>query len=348
LAQQAGATYPIDVCPEAALGPACAAKRVAAFARARRLALVGDHTVLALFGAAYREAFERLGLTISVHAFAPGEASKSFAGAEGLIGSLAQAGISRQDVVVGLGGGVVLDLAAFVAGIYLRGVPFVGVATTSLAAVDASVGGKCGVNWGAHKNQLGLIRPPAAVVLDVAAILAQDAPARLAGAVEAVKMGALFSSALMEAVPCAGQDRHAWHQLIAEAVALKIAVCRQDPTERGLRHTLNYGHTIGHAIEAGSGFAIPHGVAVALGMVAEAQFAEAQGLARHIVAPLLRALRAMNMPVDWRRATVQTDALRRDKKGDGHTVLLPVVSHPGRVALHAIPLGHLEQFVRKP
>ena len=348
LAEHAGATYPIDLCTEAAHGPARAAERATAFAQARRLALVGDRTVLALFGAAYQKAFEQKDLVVSVHAFDPGEASKSLQSAERLIASLAQAGISRQDVVVGLGGGVALDLAAFVAGIYLRGVPFVGVATTALAAIDASVGGKCGVNLGVCKNQLGLIRPPGAVVLDVAAILAQQAPDRLAGAVEAVKMGALFCAELMEAVPRARQDARAWHQLIAWAVALKIAVCRRDPEERGLRRTLNYGHTLGHAIEAGSNFAVPHGVAVALGMVAEAEFAEAHGLARGIVAPLTEALRAMNMPVDWRRATVQTDALRRDKKGDGHTVLLPVVSQPGRVALHAIPLGHLEQFVRKP
>ncbi len=160
-------------------------------------------------------------------------------------------------------------------------------------------------------------------------------------------MGALFSSELFDSVLKAGEDKAAWQRMIMQAVALKVEVCRQDPLESGLRATLNFGHTIGHAIESGSGFTLSHGEAIALGMVAEAAYAEQQGWAHRLVQPLVEALRAMNMPVDWRRATVQSDALQYDKKSDGRTLMLPVVTSLGHVKLHSVPLAHLMDFVRR-
>lgn len=333
-----------------AQGPERLTGLLGAHVKAKRVALIVDAQVHGLFGGLYETALRAAGHTPVVLPVPPGDTHKTLAQAQELLGRLAAAGLGRHDVVVGLGGGMALDLAAFVAGIYLRGVTFCGVATTMLAAVDASVGGKCGVNLGSTKNLVGLIRAPAGVIVDMAAVLQQPGTARAEGAIEALKMGALFAPELMGRVAALDYSAEAhvepWQQVMAHAVALKIAVCRQDPNEAHLRKALNYGHTIGHAIESGSQFVMGHGKAVALGMVAEAEFAERMGLARNVATPLKHALRAMNMATDWRRATVNVEALLKDKKGDGHTVVLPVVPTLGRVALHTLSMAQLIDFVR--
>lgn len=349
VAQHGSTRYPIRFSCEA---PAELVRQLSMRKTAGAVALLADAHVFALMGARYKAALEAAGHRVVVCPIPPGESHKTLEQVTELVAQLSAAGLGRTDVVVGLGGGMALDVAAFVAGIFVRGIAFWGVATTALAAVDASVGGKCGVNLGAAKNQVGLIRPPAGVLVDVRAVMQQPGAARLEGAIEALKMGALFAPELMAQVQAlevtASADAEPWRQVMAAAVALKIAVCARDPQERGLRKALNYGHTLGHAFESGSQWRMGHGQAVALGMVAEAEFAERQRLARDVAAPLRAAVRAMNMDPDWRRATVNVQALRRDKKGDGHTVVLPIVSTLGRVSLHTIPMAQLIDFVRSP
>ena len=135
--------------------------------------------------------------------------------------------------------------------------------------------------------------------------------------------------------------------VIARALAHKIRFCADDPEEAGARAALNYGHTVGHSIEVGEAYALLHGEAVGLGMLAEAAFAEAQGLAADVVAPLTAALTAMNMPRAWRRATLDFCALLRDKKGDGGMITLPVVTRMGAASLHEVAMGDLADFLRK-
>jgi 3-dehydroquinate synthetase len=171
-------------------------------------------------------------------------------------------------------------------------------------------------------------------------------PHARAGLVEALKMGALYDAALCDQVVQASATCLELGNLIHRALALKIKVCQEDPDDRGMRAALNYGHTVGHAIEAGSQYTMLHGEAVALGMVAEAQFAATQGATDATAVQLQQALRAMNMPVDWRRATLDFHALGHDKKRSGSKVTLPIVKRLGEVSLQQVALCDLEDFLR--
>jgi 3-dehydroquinate synthase len=178
------------------------------------------------------------------------------------------AGCGRDTTVVALGGGVVGDLAGFVAATYLRGVPVVQVPTTLLAMLDASVGGKTAVDTPAGKNLVGAFHPPAAVLIDPALLATLPAPDLAAGAAEALKHGVIASAAhfddvaaLLPRLARGEADPAALARLVGDSVAVKAAVVAEDLTERGRRKTLNFGHTLGHAVEHASGYALRHGEA---------------------------------------------------------------------------------------
>ena len=213
---------------------------------------------------------------------APGEENKTRAEKERIEDELLARRFGRDTVVVAFGGGVTTDLAGFVAATYLRGVPFVAVPTTLLAAVDASVGGKTGLNTKQGKNLVGAIHPPAAVVADTR-FLATLSPAEFRnGLAEAVKMAAALDASAFsfleerrEAV--AARDPEAVARTIALSVRLKASVVARDEREAGLRQVLNFGHTVGHGLESASGYRLAHGAAVAVGMAAESRMARAEG-----------------------------------------------------------------------
>jgi hypothetical protein len=222
---------------------------------------------------------------------------------------LLAAGYGRDTTIVALGGGVVGDLAGFVAATYLRGVPVVQAPSTLLAMVDASVGGKTAVDTPAGKNLVGAFHPPAAVLVDPT-LLGTLPPADLAaGAAEALKHGVIAdarhfgdAAALLPALAsgaAAGDPAvlDGLARVVADSVAIKAAVVAEDPREHGRRKTLNLGHTVGHAVELAAGYRIRHGEAVALGMVAECDIAERMGLAEPGTAARVRAAcRAGRLP----------------------------------------------------
>jgi shikimate kinase / 3-dehydroquinate synthase len=253
-----------------------------------------------------------------------GEASKSVAAAAGLLGRLADLGAHRHDLVVGLGGGVVTDLAGFVASTYHRGMPVVHVATTLLAQVDAAIGGKTAVNLPHGKNLVGTFHQPRAVVCDVATLRSLPSEELAAGMAEVVKYALIADPGLLEVIEArAGEIFAAEPSLLAEIVrrsaAIKAEIVARDETESGPRAHLNYGHTFGHAMEhatAGSAAGLRHGEAVALGMMAAAYAAHELGrIDEAAVAAHRRALEAARLPVS---ATFDLagleDAWRHDKK----------------------------------
>jgi 3-dehydroquinate synthase len=254
----------------------------------RRVALVSDETVAALYGAAVAEALAAAGATLTEVTVAPGEGSKSLPAVEQVCSEMSRAGIDRGGLVVALGGGVVGDLAGFVAAAYLRGLPFVQLPTSLLAMVDASVGGKTGVNLPEGKNLVGAFHQPLAVLADTALLATLPARVLREGAVELVKAGLIGDPSLLagfagdDASP-AGEalraDAPGLAALVARAVQVKADVVAADPREAGVRAHLNLGHTLAHALETASAHRLPHGEAVAYGLAFVAELGVQRGWA---------------------------------------------------------------------
>ena len=251
-------------------------------------------------------------------------------------------GYGRDTTVIALGGGVVGDLAGFVAATYMRGVPFVQVPTTLLAMIDASVGGKTGVDTPAGKNLVGAFHQPAAVIADPETFATLPREELRSGLAEAVKHAVIADEAYLEEVMTAGaalldspSDPRAT-SLVARSVEIKADVVRRDEREGGVRKTLNFGHTIGHAIEHESGYALLHGEAVAIGMVLESRVAERVRVAEHGTAETTRnAIVRLGLPERPPRG-VRADALlaatRLDKKARAGRVEYSLPARVGAMA----------------
>ncbi|GAA1028280.1 3-dehydroquinate synthase [Virgisporangium ochraceum] len=245
------------------------------------------------------------------------EAGKSITVAEKAWEQLGRAKFTRSDAVVGVGGGAVTDLAGFVAACWLRGVAVVHVPTSLLGMVDAAVGGKTGVNTAAGKNLVGAFHPPAAVLCDLATLDTLPARDLTAGMAEVVKCGFIADPVILDLIESGGDHIQ---ELVERAVAVKARVVGEDLREGGLREILNYGHTLGHAIERFEGYRWRHGDAVSVGLV----FAAALGVRTGRLDPGTAArhrtvLESLGLPVGYRRDAWPDllDAMRVDKKARG-------------------------------
>lgn len=251
--------------------------------------------------------------------------------------------LGRDTVVVALGGGVVGDIAGFVAATYMRGVPVIQVPTTLLAMVDASVGGKTGVDTPAGKNLVGAFHQPLAVIIDPAVLQTLPAEHMRAGFAEIVKHGVIAdadyfarTSAFIEQWPLSGaQGLAELTGIIERSVEIKAGIVARDERESGLRRVLNFGHTIGHAIEAATSFETLHGQAVAIGLVAEARLAERIGVATSGTAGVIeRVCRAAGLPTTLPSIPVDTiiDFTRSDKKARAGRVEYALPKRIGEMA----------------
>jgi 3-dehydroquinate synthase len=275
-------------------------------------ALVSDARVDRLYGAAFARALSRAGFRVRVHVrVPPGERSKSLARVAALYAAFARAGLDRQAAVFALGGGVVGDLAGFAAATWLRGVPLVMAPTSLLAQVDSSVGGKVGVDLPRGKNLVGAFHQPRVVIIDPQALRTLPRRHVRNGLVEAAKVGMALDPALFRlleahaaalrggAAGAAGpRAERVLAQVIARSVRAKARVVSRDERDAGERQLLNYGHTVGHALEALGGYRRwLHGEAVAVGMEVAAALAVRRGLLAPAAAERQsRLLRALGLP----------------------------------------------------
>jgi len=232
--------------------------------------------------AAVCEALDQAGYVVHAEAVPDGEAAKEISVAAGLWSRLARREIGRRDVIVGVGGGAVTDLAGFTAATWLRGVRVVLVPTTLLGMADAAIGGKTAVNIPEGKNLVGAFHPPAGVLADLATLATLPLAEYVSGLAEVIKAGFIADPVildLVEADPAAAARPGGQHEreLVERAVAMKAAVVSADLREAGQREFLNYGHTLGHAIEREENFTMRHGEAVAIGMVYAAAVGQAVG-----------------------------------------------------------------------
>jgi 3-dehydroquinate synthase len=303
-----------------------------------RVVLVTDAGILKLHGAAVISGLEAVGLSVTVLEVPEGEAAKTLAVAEHCWDRLLAAGADRTSTVLALGGGAVGDLAGFVAATYMRGANFVSLPTTVLGQVDASIGGKTAIDHPKAKNLIGAFYQPRLVIVDPAVVLTLPERDFRSGLAEIVKHGVVLDAAYFDdversAAALTARNLPTLTQVIGGSCRLKAGVIQRDPEEKGeWRFALNYGHTIGHALEAVTRFETwTHGEAVSLGIVAEARLAERLGLAEPDTCRRQESLlQALGLPV--RAATIDPDAvlaaIAHDKKArDGRVpfVLAPAI-----------------------
>ena len=300
-----------------------------------RAALVSDAAIGSLYGKTVVRSLEGAGFSVALVEVPEGEAAKTLAVAGQCWNELLALGLDRTSTVLALGGGAVGDVAGFVAATYMRGVNFVQVPTTVLAQVDASIGGKTAIDHPNAKNLIGAFHQPRLVLVDPAVVRSLPEREYRSGVAEIVKHGIVldadyFAEVERDAAALCARDLPVVERIIGGSCRLKASVVERDERESELRHVLNYGHTIGHALEAATGYArFAHGEAVALGIVAEARLARRLGLASDdTVARQERLLLAVGLPVT--AEAIDTDAvvaaIGRDKKArDGRVpfVLAP-------------------------
>jgi shikimate kinase/3-dehydroquinate synthase len=273
---------------------------------------------------------ERLGGLAGAVEIPPGESSKTMAVAEEVLRELARAGMTREDHLVALGGGVVGDLGGLCAHLYQRGVPVVQVPTTLVAQVDSAYGGKTGVDLPEGKNYVGAYQPPAAVIADTATLATLPAEELAAGFVEALKTGLLAGGPLWERVRRIERlEAGDLDDVVFACARYKCDVVAADERDGGLRHVLNLGHTVGHAIEAASAYErYRHGEAIGLGLLAALRLSDAPDLRAESAEILARH----RLPIHLDSAVVVDtviDALRRDKKRTAEGVGFVLLSAPG-------------------
>lgn len=296
-------------------------ERVKAACRASRYAVIADSHVAALYGDAIVARCRDAGLRADLFPFPAGEGSKTRETWALLCDRMLDARFGRDAAVIAVGGGVTGDLAGFVAATYLRGVPYVQVPTSLLAMIDSSIGGKTGVDVPAGKNLVGAFHQPRLVVADLD-VLGSLPPAQLAaGMAEAVKHGVIADVRYFEFLEQAhaavrARDPAAIERAVTRSIEIKAEVVAADERETGRRAILNFGHTVGHAIEATTNFGVLHGEAVAIGMAYEARLAEAltiaaPGTARRVS----RVLEHYGLPLD-RPGGASVDALMRAMQVD--------------------------------
>ena len=307
-----------------------------------RVAVITDSTVAPLYLNTVTAGLEAAGFAVCSFVFPAGESHKNFSTLSDILEFLASEHLTRSDCVAALGGGVAGDMAGFAAACYLRGIRYVQLPTTLLAAVDSSVGGKTAIDLQAGKNLAGAFLQPAAVFCDTDCLRTLPAAVFADGAAEAIKTGvlcdeglfSLFEDGTLTAAPAA---------VIARCVRYKAGVVERDEKEQGERKLLNLGHTVGHAIEKCSQFSIPHGHAVAAGLAVIARSAERLGWTEAPLAERIAACLSKNsLPVStpYPPAALAEAALA-DKKRAGGDITLVIPRRIGKCALRKMPVTEL-------
>jgi len=306
------------------------------------VAVVTDENVGAAYLVRVRESLANSGYETHGITIPAGEQNKTLETVSQLWDGFLAAKIERTSTVIGLGGGVVGDLAGFAAATWLRGVPWVALPTSLLAMVDASMGGKTGADLPVGKNLIGAFHPPRLVLADPETLATLPEAEYVNGMAEVIKHG------IIEGWRVEGGELR--DSLVRKAMATKVNVIEIDPYERGIRAALNLGHTVGHGVELVSEFKIRHGEAVGIGMVAEARLAELIGLAEAGLSTEIAAeLKSVNLPTeippDLDRSAIAT-AMTRDKKKAGGVVKFALPTAFGDVRV-GVEVKNWETLIRK-
>ncbi len=321
----------------------------------RKVFLLSHPNLFELYGPAVTNTLQASGFGVDMYPIPDGEVSKTLETASDVFTWLTQHGADRQSVLCAFGGGVVGDISGFVAATYMRGIPFVQIPTTLLAMVDSSIGGKTGVNHELGKNLIGAFYPPRAVYTDITLLRSLPEREYLCGLSEIVKAGAIddvelftFIEDQVEAIR--QRDEQVLTTLIERAIAVKVRVVQEDPTERGVRAILNFGHTIGHALEAVTAYEqYSHGEAVAIGMALVARLSAALDYCSEAVCKrLYNVLEALGLPVAYMGIDPEhlLEVMAHDKKAINGVVRFILLEEIGAVKYRQeVPLHALQTLL---
>ena len=307
--------------------------------------LVIHPRALRLTGDTVREELAAAGFTALTAEIPDAEEGKHIEVASFCWQVLGQNDFTRSDAVVAVGGGAVTDLAGFVAATWLRGVKVIHMPTSLLGMVDAAVGGKTGINTAEGKNLVGAFHPPAGVLVDLDTLDTLPKNEMISGMAEVIKCGFIADPAILDLIekdPAAVSDPRsdAVRELIERAITVKARVVSEDLKETGQREILNYGHTLGHAIELAERYSWRHGAAVSVGMMFAAELARSVGRLSDADADRHRSiLESLGLPITYRRDRWQAllDGMRRDKKSRGDLLRFVVLDGVGRPGILDVP-----------
>ena len=320
---------------------------VKALSNARKAAIISDSNVWPLYGPAVRESLCQAGITeVISYVFPAGEQSKNGSTYLSILEFLADNRLTRSDCLIALGGGVVGDMTGFAAATYLRGVDYIQIPTTLLAAVDSSVGGKTAIDLTAGKNLVGAFYQPSLVLCDTDTLNTLPGAIFRDGCAEVIKYGVLYDGRLFAHLKENGLD-FLREEVIARCVELKRDVVAMDEFDRGQRQKLNLGHTVGHSVEAQSHFAVSHGQAVAIGTAIVSRACAALGICDAAVCrEIEEVLERFGLPTgtDYPADALYASALS-DKKRSGSTVNLIVPVTIGNCTIRPTPVESLKAFI---
>jgi len=314
--------------------------------KVQKVCIVSDSNVYPIYGKTVESSLQEAGFSLCSYVFPAGEESKNGLVFLDLLNFMAEHKLTRTDLIVALGGGVVGDLAGFAAAVYLRGIRFVQIPTTLLAAVDSSVGGKTAIDLPAGKNLAGAFWQPSLVLCDTDMLNTLPESVFLDGCAEVIKYGIIYDADFFRYLQTAGPsfDREA---VIARCVELKRDVVMEDEFDTGARQKLNLGHTIGHGIEKHSHFTISHGQAVAIGMVIVSKAAACCGIcSQETAGQIFDIINQFGLPCStiFSAADLYLSALS-DKKRTGDTVNLIVPKHIGECIIHPVHVNEIQKFI---
>lgn len=310
----------------------------------RKCCIVCDGNVYSLYGKStmpLQKGLAKAGYEVGYFTFPPGEGSKTLRTASDLCGFMAEHRFTREDFIIALGGGVCGDVAGFAASVYMRGVPFVQIPTTLLAMADSSVGGKTGVNTAAGKNMIGTFWQPHLVLIDPKTLETLEQAELLNGLAEIIKAGFIGDGAIFDALS------ESLPEAAFRAIQVKKELVEEDEQDRGRRRLLNFGHTIGHALEKRSDYSIPHGCAVMNGMYLTALAAEEKGWCSAPSAEMIRkVIDAFAYPLCPEYAASElADVAAGDKKRVSDNLIIVYPDRPGCCAMRELPVSELEDFI---
>lgn len=318
----------------------------AALGKATKVCVVSDSNVYPLYGQRITESLERSGFTVGNFVFPAGEHMKNGHTFLSLLNTLAQLQLTRSDLIVALGGGVVGDLAGFAAACYLRGIRFIQMPTTLLAAVDSSVGGKTAIDLTAGKNLAGAFWQPSLVLCDTDTLCSLPEDIFRDGCAEVIKYAILYDPSLFEELMAQGLnfDREA---VITRCVEWKRDVVMEDEFDTGNRMKLNLGHTFGHGVEAKSEFTISHGQGVSIGMAIAARASTKNGLcSRACCQRILEILNRFQLPTKTGYSAEELyDCTLSDKKRSGGSIRLIIPREIGCCEIMPTPISELKSFI---
>lgn len=313
----------------------------------RSVMIVSDENVYGLYGSRLEAFLDEFHICHYSYVFAPGEKSKNLSVYGALMEEMCLRKMTRSDVILALGGGVVGDFAGFAAATYQRGIDFVQIPTSLLAAVDSSVGGKTGVDLENGKNQVGAFYQPVSVLCDVDMLASLPKEEYENGCAEIIKYAMIADRKLFDDIlntPICEQ----YEKVIARCVSIKRDFVEKDEFDTGLRMMLNFGHTFGHGIEKCSGYSIPHGRAVAIGMALITKASVVKGLCDgDVYEGLLKLLKKYNLPFETEYTAEElADVIMTDKKSLGDTLTLIVPSSLGICELKKITKDTVTDWLR--